>query len=126
MKAFKDGDVLLVPHFPENGLVTIAVVDGDYPGCYEWKVGQPRHLNHGIKVKKVYGLQGEISMYNQRLVEWYGKLSGLRLPIKPWGQVPRFFYLQKSRSTCPHGFLLIIYYQYSYIPDTYVSDEPYS
>jgi hypothetical protein len=81
MKAFKDEDVLLVPHFPENGLVTIAVVDGDYPGCYEWTVGQPRHLNHGIRVKKVYGLQGEISMYNQRLVEWYGKLSGLRLPI---------------------------------------------
>jgi hypothetical protein len=81
MKSFKDGDVLLVPHFPENGLVTIAVVGGDYPLCYEWTEGQPHHLNHGIKVKKVYGLLGEISMYNQRLVEWYGKLSGLRLPI---------------------------------------------
>jgi Restriction endonuclease len=81
MKAFKDGDILLVPHFPENGLLMIAVVDEDYPGCYNWTVGQPRHLNHGIKVKKVYGLHGEISMYNQRLVEWYGKLSGLRLPI---------------------------------------------
>jgi hypothetical protein len=81
MKAFKHEDVLLVPHFPENGLVTFAVVDGDYPGCYEWTEGHPHHLNHGIKVKEMYGFQGEISMYNQRLVEWYGKLSGLRLPI---------------------------------------------
>jgi hypothetical protein len=81
MKTFKDDDVLLVPHFPEKGHVTIAVVDGDYPDCYEWMEGQPHHLNHGIQVKKVFGLQGEISMYNQRLVEWYGKLSGLRLPI---------------------------------------------
>ncbi|MCA1054144.1 restriction endonuclease [Rossellomorea aquimaris] len=81
IKSFKDGDVLLVPHFPEKGLVTFAVVAGNYPGCYEKTEENPHHLNHAIKVKKVYGLNVEISMYNQRLVEWYGKLSGLRLPI---------------------------------------------
>ena len=81
IKSFKDEDVLLIPHFPHNGFVTMVVVDGNYPECYQWTEGQPHHLNHGIKVKRVYGLQGEISMYNQRLVEWYGKLSGLRLPI---------------------------------------------
>jgi hypothetical protein len=81
IKSFKENDMLLIPHLPENGLVTIVIVDSDYPSCYKWKTGQPNHLNHGIRVKKVYGLNGNISMYNHMLVEWYGKLTGLRLPV---------------------------------------------
>ncbi|WP_370295764.1 restriction endonuclease [Rossellomorea marisflavi] len=81
IKSLKDEDILLIPHFPDKGQISLAIVDGHYPECYEWVEGMPHHLNHGIKVKKVYGLQGEISMYNHRLIEWYGKLGSLRLPI---------------------------------------------
>ncbi|WP_165350749.1 restriction endonuclease [Ectobacillus funiculus] len=83
MKLFRDGDILVTPHFPENGTVSIHIVDGNYPSCYVYNPEDDTHLNHVIKVKKSYGLNGNISIYNHRLASWYGKLQWLRLPILP-------------------------------------------
>ncbi|MHC8965595.1 restriction endonuclease [Priestia aryabhattai] len=83
MRNFHDGDILLIPHFPKDGCGTFLIVNGEYPANYKWKLGNKHHLNHGIKVKEIHGLNGNISMYHHLLVGWYGKLSGLRLPILP-------------------------------------------
>lgn len=41
------------------------------------------HLNHRILVKRSYGLDGNISIYNTVLSAWYAKLQWLRLPVLP-------------------------------------------
>lgn len=83
MKDFKDGDLLVTPHLPENGKVSIHIVDQDFPMCYNYLEKDPKHLNNRFKIKKSYGLEGNISIYNVHLVSWYGKLQWLRLPVLP-------------------------------------------
>ena len=83
IQSFRDGDTLLIPHFPQDGCATILVIDGDYPNCYRWHTTRPHHLQHGIKIRQAFGLDANISMYHHSFVKWYGKLSGLRLPIIP-------------------------------------------
>jgi hypothetical protein len=68
MREFKDGDMLVTPHLPENGKVSIHLIDGDFPSCYAYLSGDSTHMNHCIKVKESFGLQGNISIYNSHLI----------------------------------------------------------
>jgi hypothetical protein len=85
IRSFKDGDLLATPHLPERGKVAVHVVDGDFPACYRHQPEDPgsRHLNHRIRVKRSYGLDGNVSIYNTVLSAWYAKLQWLRLPVLP-------------------------------------------
>ena len=99
MRSFRDGDVLVVPHLPDYGRVSMHVVDGDFPKCYEYRVDDSTHLGHAIRVKESVGLDGEISIHNLHLTGWYAKLQWLRLPII---RVPQFepelsFVLDRAR-----------------------------
>ncbi len=83
MRDFRDNDLIVTPHLPENGKVLIHIIDGDFPACYDYLNNDPCHLNNRFKVKKSYGLDGRISIYNARITSWYGKLQWLRLPVLP-------------------------------------------
>jgi len=83
IRDFKDGDVLVVPHLPEHAKVSLHVVEGDFPTCYSYVEGDATHLNHRVKLKCSYGLDGNISIYNVALAAWYGKLQWRRLPVLP-------------------------------------------
>ncbi len=83
MRSFKDGDLLATPHLPERGKVSVHAVDGDFPACYHYEQSDEDHLNHRIRVKHSYGLDGNISIYNSALSAWYAKLQWLRLPVLP-------------------------------------------
>ena len=83
IKRFLDGDILVTPHLPENGRVSVHIVDGDFPNCYSYLDSDDFHLNNQIRVKASYGLNGNISIYNKLLAPWYGKLQWLRLPVLP-------------------------------------------
>ncbi|RKD34178.1 restriction endonuclease [Thermohalobacter berrensis] len=83
IREFKDNDIIVVPHLPEDRKVTFLIVDEDYPNCYEYVKNDKTHQNHRIKIKEVYGLEGNVEIYNEKLVNWYGKLQWMRLPILP-------------------------------------------
>ncbi|WP_404405134.1 restriction endonuclease [Jeotgalibacillus malaysiensis] len=87
MRQFKKGDVLMVPHFPGRGYLTLLIVAADYPDCYVWNDNSENSLNHGIRVSEVYGLDKSISMYHFSLVKWYGKLPGMRMPVYKAGDL---------------------------------------
>jgi Holliday junction resolvase-like predicted endonuclease len=82
MRGFKDGDVLVTPHLPEEGKVSIHLVTGDFPACYDYLKGDPTHLNHRIRLRESYGFEGTISVRNIHLSAWCAKLAWLRLPIQ--------------------------------------------
>jgi hypothetical protein len=79
----KDGDILVTPHLPDQGMVSIHIVEGDFPNCYCYDQNNSFHLNHQIRIKRSYGLKGNINIHNIELTEWYGKLSWFRLPVVP-------------------------------------------
>ena len=79
--------MVVVPHLPEYGTVSVHIVDGDFPSCYSYDVSDDTHLNHRIALKDSFGLNGEISIYNERLLGWYGKLKSLQFPVLP---IPEF------------------------------------
>ena len=81
MREFKNGDILVVPHIPEYGKVSVHIVDGDFPDCYSYDVSDDTHQNHRIAFKDSYGLKSEISIYNEKLLAWRAKLQWLRLPV---------------------------------------------
>ena len=81
IRSFKDGDLLIVPHLPRKGRVSIHVVDGDFPACYEYVPNDPSHLNHRIRVRSSVGLDREVSTGNSRLLAWRSKLQWRRLPV---------------------------------------------
>ena len=83
MRDFMDGDLIVTPHLPENGQVSIHIINGDFPICYDYLAEDPCHLNNRFKVKTSYGLDGSISIYNATLASWYAKLPWLRLPVLP-------------------------------------------
>ena len=83
IRDFKDGDLLVTPHLPEYGKVSVHIVDGNFPDCYDYLEGDQSHLNHRIRIKNSYGLDKTISVYNEKLASWKAKLSWLRLPILP-------------------------------------------
>lgn len=86
MRDLKRGDLLVVPHLPEYGKVSIHIVADDFPACYEYLSGDETHQNHRIKIERSYGLDGEVSIHNLGLARWYGKLQWLRLPFLPTPQ----------------------------------------
>lgn len=86
IEGFRDSDIIVTPHLPKNGTFSIHVVDGDYPGSYEYIESDKNHLNHTIKVKASYGLNGNLSLYNKQVASWKGKLQWLGLPIIPINQ----------------------------------------
>jgi len=83
MREFKDDDLIVTPHLPENGKVSIHVINGDFPECYAFLNDDEDHLNNRFKIKRSYGLDGNIDIHNVRLARWYGKLQWLRLPVLP-------------------------------------------
>jgi ABC-type polar amino acid transport system ATPase subunit len=91
IRDFKKGELLVTPHLPEYGKVSIHVIDGDFPECYDYLENDPSHLNHRIKIRKSYGLDGSISIDNYVLVPWREKLQSLRLPVLPIEQDEQIF-----------------------------------
>ena len=87
MREFQDGDILVTPHLPEYGHVSIHVVNGAFPDCYDYDTGDSFHLNHRISLQRSVGLDGEISIYNERLLEWRTALPALRLSVL---RIPHF------------------------------------
>lgn len=83
MMDFRDGDILVLPHLPEYGTVSLHIVDGDFPDCYEYEQADPTHLNHGVRVRESFGLHGQISVRNVELRAYNAKLPYLRLPVLP-------------------------------------------
>ena len=91
IKTLKDGDILVAPKLPKNGKFIIGVVDGNFPDCYSYIENDKTHLNHCIKLKKVYGLNGELDIHNVKVREWYAKLRWMRLPIYPLSKYSTIF-----------------------------------
>ena len=88
IRDFNDGDMLVMPHLPEYGKVSIHIVDGDYPRCYRYEASDHTHQNHRIKIKDSFGLKGEFSIYGTELLEYRASLRSLQLPVLP---IPHFF-----------------------------------
>ena len=81
MRQFMDDDILVVPHIPNYGSVSVHIVDGDFPGCYSYDPSDVTHQNHRIAIKDSFGLNGEISIYHVTLLAWRAKLQWLRFPV---------------------------------------------
>ena len=88
IRDFNDGDLLVMPHLPDYGKVSIHIVDGDYPSCYRYETPDDTHQNHRIKINASFGLDGGISIYNTELLEYCSSLRSLQLPVLP---IPYFF-----------------------------------
>ena len=88
MREFQDGDILVVPHLPQYGTVSIHIIDGDFPDCYGYDEFDVTHLNHRIALESSFGLEGEISIYNEELFAWYARLQSWRYPVVP---IPQFY-----------------------------------
>jgi len=67
MRTFRDGDLLVTPHLPERGKVSIHVLNGDYPSCYRYVPNDGDHLNHRILIRRSFGLDGNISLQRRSL-----------------------------------------------------------
>lgn len=83
IRDFKDGDLLVMPHLPGYGKVSIHIVDGNYPECYRYDTLDRTCQNHRIKIKDSFGLAGEFSIYGSELVEYRASLRSLQLPVLP-------------------------------------------
>jgi len=81
IRNFKNDDLLIVPHLPENGLFMIFVVNGSFPDCYHYQKNDDSYLNHRISFKKSYGLNGNLDIHNVAVYEWYSQLPWMRLPV---------------------------------------------
>ena len=88
MREFRDGDILVTPHLPEDGTVSIHIVNGDFPHCYSYDEADGTDLNHRIALEYSFGLNGEISIYNEELFAWYAQLQSWRYPVVP---IPQFY-----------------------------------
>ena len=82
MREFHDWDVLVTPHLPEYGQVSIHFVNGNFPDCYNYVPGDDSYLNHRISLLRSVGLDREISMRNLILLPWYAKLVATASPTK--------------------------------------------
>ena len=83
IRDFKDGDMLVMPHLPEFGKVSVHIVDGDYPNCYRYETADDTHQNHRIKINDSFGLDGEFDIYSTELLEYRASLRSLQLPVLP-------------------------------------------
>lgn len=87
MREFKDGDILVVPHLPEYGTVSIHIVNGDFPDCYCYDEFDDTHQNHRIELESSFGLNGRVSIYNEELFAWYARLKSWQYPVV---EIPQF------------------------------------
>lgn len=83
MRQFQDGDLLVTPHLPEYGKVSVHIVDRDFPCCYNYDPSDDTHQSHRIALKDSFGLAGEISIDHVTLLAWRAKLPWLRFPVLP-------------------------------------------
>lgn len=90
IRDLKKGDLLVTPHLPEYGRLSIHVVAADYPNCYQY-LPDADHQNHRISIEKSYGLDVEVSIRNVSFSAWYGKLHWIRLPLVPIPQYESAF-----------------------------------
>lgn len=91
IKGFKDGDILITPHLPSEKTFSIHIVDGNFPECYSCVTSDETNMNHRIKIKHSYGLDGNLSLYNSEVAYWKGKLQWMRLPVLPMNQYKNEF-----------------------------------
>lgn len=91
IKEFSDGDVLVTPHIPEYGKVSLHVVKGNYPDCYRYELDDATFQNHRIHLSKSYGLDGNISAAHITLLPWKAKLPWMRLPVLKIPQYEKIF-----------------------------------
>ena len=91
MKEFRDDDILVLPHLPKYGTVSLHIVDGDFPSCYEYDSSDSTDQNHRIKVKRSFGMNEELPVRSGRLVQYHAKLPWLRLPVLPMPQFELIF-----------------------------------
>lgn len=91
IKKLKDNDIVVVPKLPCNGKFLICIVDGDFPNCYSYVENDKTHLNHCIRVKKIYGFDNELDIHNVKVREWYAKLGWMRLPVYPLARYGNIF-----------------------------------
>ena len=91
MKEFRDDDILVLPRLPEYETVSLHIVDGDFPSCYEYDSSDSTDLNHRIKVKRSFGMNGELHVRSMPLVQYHAKLPWLRLPVLPMPQFESIF-----------------------------------
>lgn len=89
IRDFRDGDVLVTPHIPEYGKLSIHEIEGDFPECYTYVHSDEIYQNHRINLRNSIGLQPnqEINVYNVNLAEYCAALKFLRLPVLP---IPQF------------------------------------
>ena len=76
----KENDILMIPNLPEAGKFIVGLAEKD---PYRHDKEDNSHLNHRIKLKEIYGLDGKLDMKNEKVSEWYAKLWVMRLPIYP-------------------------------------------
>lgn len=83
MRGLKRGDILVTPHLPSYGKVSMHVVADDFPDCYQYVEDDEIHQNHRVKIAVSFGLNGEVSIRHLAVGSWYAKLQWLRLPLIP-------------------------------------------
>ena len=76
----KENDILMIPNLPEDGKLIIGIAE---KSPYRHEKEDDKHLNHRIRLKEVYGLNGKLDIKNEKISEWYAKLWVMRLPIYP-------------------------------------------
>ena len=83
IRDLEDGDLLIMPHLPRHGCVSIHVVNGSFPECYRYEPEDYTHQNHRVSVRQSFGMGGEISVRHVTLAEYHAQLRWLRLPVLP-------------------------------------------
>ena len=81
ISALKDGDLIVTPHLPEWGNLSIHVVNGDFPDCYRYDENDDSDQNHRILVNQSIGLDNEISIYSEDLIRYRTALRSLQYPV---------------------------------------------
>ena len=101
ISAFTDGDLIVTPHLPEKGRLSIHIVKGDFPHCYRYDENDDSHQNHRILVKQSIGLENVISIHNRDLVWYHSALRSLQLPVIAIPQFDLFLDIVKEFTDDP-------------------------
>ena len=62
---------------------TRCLIAPEFLDCYRYDGDDETHLNHRIRIKRSFGLDGEVSVYNERLLPWRAALQTMRYPVLP-------------------------------------------
>ena len=91
ISALTDGDLIVTPHLPKEGRLSIHIVKGDFPNCYRYDKNDDSHQNHRILVKQSIGLGNEINIYNKDLIRYRTALRRLQYPVLEIPEFGEFF-----------------------------------